>query len=567
MDEDELVLNILGRPFGVCENLLVKVSKFIFPVDFVVLEMDEDELVLNILGWPFLATARAVIDVHEGKLSLRVESETVTFNIGKSMKSTHSYDDYIYCADHTAKMVQEQWVDLEKNQLPVVFSSALSIAEKSRLLEVVLKKGGMTVVKNKKDELTLTQYPISFKVLREMIEYSKFLETVTFTCTVYLMLPMLANTLEGLRNDVCIKESIGAGHSSEETGSSQDYILMSLWKYGSPFDSSSKDTSNDEPQPSNDAGKKDDEDGIDDQERTENISTDPLESIYADFFGDESELDLSNIATTYPVPTTPNTRIHKDHPLDHVLDDVQSGVQTRRMINEQGFINPEFPDKVYKVEKALYALHQAPRAWYPWKTSKPILKDAEAEDVDVHLYRSMIGSLMYLTTSRPDIMFVVCACARFQVTPKVSHLRVVKRIFRYLKGQPKLGLSYHKDSPFDLESYTDSDYAGVILDMKSTTEGCQFLGRRLISWQCKKQTIVASFTTEAEYVTTSSCCGQVLWIQNQMLDYGYNFMNTKIHIDNESTICIVKNLVFHSKTKHIEIRHHFIRDSNENKLI
>ncbi|GJZ00517.1 hypothetical protein Tco_0517946 [Tanacetum coccineum] len=179
----------------------------------------------------------------------------------------------------------------------------------------------------------------------------------------------------------------------------------------------------------------------------------------------------------------------------------------------------------------------------------------------------MIGSLMYLTASKPDIMFDVCTCARFQVTPKVSHLHAVKRIFRYLKGQPKLGLWYPKDSPFDLEAYTDSDYAGASLDRKSTTGGCQFLRSRLISWQCKKQTIVANSTTEAEYVAAASCCGQVLWIQNQMLDYGYNFMNTKIFINNESTICIVKNPVFHSKTKHIEIRHHFIRDSNEKKLI
>ncbi|GJX38496.1 hypothetical protein Tco_0251799 [Tanacetum coccineum] len=140
---------------------------------------------------------------------------------------------------------------------------------------------------------------------------------------------------------------------------------------------------------------------------------------------------------------------------------------------------------------------------------------------------------MYLTTSRPDIMFAVCACARFQVTPKVSHLQAVKRIFRYLKGQPKLGLWYPMDSPFD------NDY----------------------------QTIVANSTTEAEYVAAANCYGQVLWIQNQMLDYGFNFMNTKIHIDNESTICIVKNPVFYSKTKHIEIRHHFIRDSYEKKLI
>ncbi|GJY83005.1 putative ribonuclease H-like domain-containing protein [Tanacetum coccineum] len=203
----------------------------------------------------------------------------------------------------------------------------------------------------------------------------------------------------------------------------------------------------------------------------------------------------------------------------------------------------------------------------PIETQRPLTKDEEATDVDVHLYRSMIGSLMYLTASRPVIMFAVCNCLRFQVTPKTSHLNAIKRIFRYLKGKPKLGLWYPRVSSFDLEAYSDSDYAGANLDRKYTTRGCQFLGRRLISWQCKKQTIVATFTTEVEYVAAASCCGQVLWIQNQMLDYGFNFMNTKIHIDNESTICIVKNPVFHLKTKHIKIRHHFIRDAYEKKLI
>ncbi|GJX65951.1 putative ribonuclease H-like domain-containing protein [Tanacetum coccineum] len=213
------------------------------------------------------------------------------------------------------------------------------------------------------------------------------------------------------------------------------------------------------------------------------------------------------------------------------------------------FVDPKCPQKVYKVVKTLYDLHQAPRAWYATlstfllksgyrrgtidktlfikkdknniiqdkyvaeilkkfdfdsiktastliETQKPLVKDEEATDVDVHLYRSMIGSLMYLTTSRPDIMFAVCACSRFQ-----------------------------------------------------------------------KQTIMATSTTEAGYVAAANCCGQVLWIQNLMLDYGFNLMNTKIYIDNESTICIVKNPVFHSKTKHIEIRHHFIRDAYEKKLI
>nr|GEV01061.1 putative ribonuclease H-like domain-containing protein [Tanacetum cinerariifolium] len=306
-----------------------------------------------------------------------------------------------------------------------------------------------------------------------------------------------------------------------------------------------------------------------------------------------------------------------------------------------GFEDPDYPDKVYKVVKALYGLHQAPRAWYetltnyllengfqrgkidqtlfikrhkgdillvqiyvndiifgstnkdsckafeklmkdkfqvssmgeltfflglqvkkkkdgifisqdkyvaeilrksgltngksastPIDTEKPLLKDPDGEDVDVHIYRSMIGSLMYLTSSRPDIMFAVYACARFQVTPKASHLHVVKMIFRYLKGKPHLGLWYPKDSPFDLVAYSDSDYAGASLDRKSTTRGCQFFGCRLISWQCKKQTVVATSSIEAEYVAAASCYAQVLWIQNQLLDYGMEFLKRMVHVTN-----------------------------------
>nr|GFA17998.1 hypothetical protein [Tanacetum cinerariifolium] len=126
----------------------------------------------------------------------------------------------------------------------------------------------------------------------------------------------------------------------------------------------------------------------------------------------------------------------------------------------------------------------------PMDKENPWGKDGTGKDVDLHLYRSMIGSLMYLTASRPDIMFVVCACSKHQVTPKECHLHAVKRIFRYLKGHPKLGLGYPKDSPFDLVAYSDIDYGGASQDRKSTSGGCQFLGRRLISWQCKEQTIL-----------------------------------------------------------------------------
>ncbi|GJY73056.1 putative ribonuclease H-like domain-containing protein [Tanacetum coccineum] len=235
-----------------------------------------------------------------------------------------------------------------------------------------------------------------------------------------------------------------------------------------------------------------------------------------------------------------------------------------------GFVDPKFPKKVHKVVKALYGLHQAPRAWYA-TLSTFLLKS--------RYKRGTINKTLFIKKDKNDIMLVqvkqkedgifishdkyvaeilkkfdfasvktastpiktqkslteVCACSRFQVTPKTSHLNAVKRIFRYLKGKPKLGLWYPRVSLFDLEAYSDSDYAGANLDRKSTTGGSQFLGRRLISWQCKKQIIVATSTIEAEYVAAANCCGQ--------------------------------NPLFHSKTKHIEIRHHFIRDAYEKKLI
>nr|GEZ18904.1 hypothetical protein [Tanacetum cinerariifolium] len=224
------------------------------------------------------------------------------------------------------------------------------------------------------------------------------------------------------------------------------------------------------------------------------------------------EADVSNMETTITASPTPTLRIHKDHPKSQIIGPVDTPIQTRNKSKEKlckksffnsksrmfrlwlivlkgvtdgcesaflygtideevyvmqppGFQDLEFPAKVYKVEKAISSNT-------PMDKENPWGKDETGKDVDLHLYRFMIRSLMYLTASRPDIIFAICACARHQVTPKECHLHAVKRIFRYLKGHPKLGLWYPKESPFDLVAYSDSDYGGATQDRKSTTRGC-----------------------------------------------------------------------------------------------
>ncbi|GJX24504.1 ribonuclease H-like domain, reverse transcriptase, RNA-dependent DNA polymerase, partial [Tanacetum coccineum] len=222
------------------------------------------------------------------------------------------------------------------------------------------------------------------------------------------------------------------------------------------------------------------------------------------------------------------------------------GFMVYQMDVKSAFLYGQIEDEVQQNKKGIFIsqdkyVHEILRkfnysdvksASTPTDLEKPLVQDGDADDVDEHLYRSMIGSLMYLTASRPDIMFAVCACARFQVSPKSSHLLAVKRIFRYLKGKPSLGLWYSKDSPLELVAYTDSDYAGATQDRKSTTGGCQFLGNRLISWQCKKQTVVATSTTEAEYVAAASCCGQISVL-------GLKYWNAQSLMP-KSLVCFVK---------------------------
>src|SRR6187455_3040644 len=180
--------------------------------------------------------------------------------------------------------------------------------------------------------------------------------------------------------------------------------------------------------------------------------------------------------------------------------------------------------------------------------------------VDQKLYHSIIGSLLYITASKPDVMFSVCMCARFQASPREIHLKAAKRILRYLKYTPNIGLCYPKGAQFELIGYSDSDYAGCKVDRKSTSGGCQLLGCSLVSWCSKKQNSVALSTAEAEYISAGNCCAQLLWMKQTLLDYGVNFNGIPLLCDNESAIKIANNPVQHSRTKHIDIRHHFFRD-------
>nr|GFC62640.1 uncharacterized mitochondrial protein AtMg00810-like [Tanacetum cinerariifolium] len=213
-----------------------------------------------------------------------------------------------------------------------------------------------------------------------------------------------------------------------------------------------------------------------------------------------------------------------------------------------GFVSKQYPDHVYAIDKALYGLKQAPWAWIFINQSKYILDilkrfglencdsvptpmveqaklklDLVGKLVDHTDHRSMIGLLMYVTSSRPDIMFTTCMCARYQANPNEHHVSAIKRIFRYLKGTINLGLWYLKDSGFDLTAYSDVDHVGCHLDRNSTFGSVQFLGDKLVCWSSKKQNCVSISTAESEYVAVFGCCAQVLWISTQLTDYGFFF--------------------------------------------
>ncbi|GKA60050.1 retrotransposon protein, putative, ty1-copia subclass, partial [Tanacetum coccineum] len=194
-------------------------------------------------------------------------------------------------------------------------------------------------------------------------------------------------------------------------------------------------------------------------------------------------------------------------------------------------------------------------------------EDKEGKAVDPSHYRGMIGTLLYLTASRPDLQFAICMCARYQARPTEKHLHAVKRIFRYLRGTVNRGLWYPKDSSIALTAFADADHAGCQDTRHSTSGSMQFLGDRLVSWSSKRQKSAAISSTKAEYIAMSGCCAQILWMRSQLTDYGLGFNKIPMYCDNKSAIALCCNNVQHSRSKHIDIRFHFIKEHVKNGVI
>ncbi|GJW06158.1 retrovirus-related pol polyprotein from transposon TNT 1-94 [Tanacetum coccineum] len=214
-----------------------------------------------------------------------------------------------------------------------------------------------------------------------------------------------------------------------------------------------------------------------------------------------------------------------------------------------------------------YGMESSDPADTPMVEKSKLDEDPEGKAVDPTRYCGMIGTLMYLTSSRPDLVFVVCMCAQYQARPTEKHLHAVKRIFRYLRGTVNQGLWYSKDSAIALTAYVDAEHGGFQDTRRNTSGSMQLLGDRLVSCSSKRQKSATISSTEAEYIALSGCCAQVLWMRSQLTDYGIGFNKIPMYCDNKNAIALCCNNVQHSRSKHIDIRYHFIKEQVENGVI
>jgi hypothetical protein len=204
----------------------------------------------------------------------------------------------------------------------------------------------------------------------------------------------------------------------------------------------------------------------------------------------------------------------------------------------------------------------------PMVTGCKLSKDDDSPDVDQSSYRSMIGNLMYITTSRPDIMHAIGMVGRYQSAPKQSHLLVVKRIFKYLKETMNYGLWYPKNQDFQLSVYLDVDWVNCTGERKNISGGAFFLGDSLVAWLSKKKGSISLSATEAEYIVDATYCTHILWMIQTIEDLEVKYASPiPIHCDNTSAISVSKNPIFHSKTKNIPIKYHFLREKVTNQIV
>ncbi|GJU91973.1 retrovirus-related pol polyprotein from transposon TNT 1-94 [Tanacetum coccineum] len=214
-----------------------------------------------------------------------------------------------------------------------------------------------------------------------------------------------------------------------------------------------------------------------------------------------------------------------------------------------------------------YGLDQCDDVDIPMVGLSKLDEDPNRILVDPNCYREMVGSLIYLTARCPDLVFIVCMCARYQAKPTEKHLTAVKRVFRYLKGTINMGLWYPKETGFNLTAFADADHAGCQDTRCSTSKSAQFLGEKLISWSSKKHKYTAISTTKAVYISFSGCCGQILWMHSQLTDYGFNFNKIPLYSDLKSAITLSCNTMQHSRTKHIIVRYHFIKEQVKDEVV
>ncbi|KAK2411591.1 putative mitochondrial protein [Trifolium repens] len=204
----------------------------------------------------------------------------------------------------------------------------------------------------------------------------------------------------------------------------------------------------------------------------------------------------------------------------------------------------------------------------PMECGIKLSKHDEGERVDPSLFKSLVGSLRYLTCTRPDILYAVGVVSRYMEHPTTTHLKAAKRILRYIKGTTNLGLYYSVSDDYKLVGYSDSDWGGDVDDRKSTTGFVFYIGNTAFTWMSKKQPIVTLSTCEAEYVAATSCVCHAIWLRNLLKELNLPQKEpTKIFVDNKSTIALAKNPVFHDRSKHIDTRYHYIRECVANNNV